>query len=201
MECELDVLDDILCDKGECLSPDFTKKILEGEWSDAFYSPEEPSFDYMNKVEKAFEEIAGEYGAKWSDLEKIWNGREELVEWADSSTLEWMKEALYEDFYEGNSYTIVWSDCWIDGTGQEARKDILEELYTECGVDDCKWSERKKKTVLIFKFSPSDILRMAKLRLRGETEDVPALALMNEEDGEIQKVAIYEPQYGWSGFN
>ena len=201
VECELDVLDDIIEDKGECVSPEFVKKILEGEWFDAFYPPEEPSFEYMDKAEKAFEEIVGQYGAKWSDLEKIWDGREEYVKWADQSTLEWTRDALYEDFYEGNGYASVWSDCWVDGTGQEARKDILEELDTECGIDGCKWSERKKKTILVFKFSRADVLRMAKLRLRGNTDDAPLLAVTDEDDGELQKVAIYEPQYGWSGFN
>ena len=139
------------------------QEILQYEYFDVFSPPDEPSFEYMRKAEDVFNKIAKPYGVEWNMLAKVYKGI--VPDGMDDNVYEWLSEKLDEDFYEGTSYYSVWSDCWIEGTGNEARDDILEQLKDKAGVQSCRWSEDDKKMLMICRFSKNEIRNMSKLRL------------------------------------
>lgn len=197
-EYGLEWLDDIL-EKNvrDGIDSESVQEILQCEYFGVFSAPDEPSFEYMHKTEDAFNKIAKPYGVEWDMLAKVYKGI--VPDGMGDSVYEWLSEKLDEDFHEGNSYCAVWQDCWIEGTGNEARDDILGQLKDKAGVQSCRWSEDGKEMLMACRFSKSEIRNMAKLRLQGLTDDPLLLSLYNE-DNELEEISIDVPYYGWDGF-
>ena len=130
-------------------------------------------------------------------LAKVYNGI--VPDGMDDNVYGWLSEKLDEDFNEGTSYYGVWQNCWIEGTGNEARDDILGQLKDKAGVQSCRWSEDGNKMLIACRFSKSEIRNMSKLRLQGLTDNPLLLSLYNE-DNELEKISIDVPYYGWDGF-
>ena len=170
---------------------------MQYEYFDVFSPPDEPSFKYMHKAEDSFNKIAKPYGVEWDMLAKVYKGI--VPDGMDDNVYEWLSEKLDEDFHEGTSYYDVWQNCWMKGTGNEARDDILLQLKDKAGVQSCRWSEDGNKMLIACRFSKSEIRNMSKLRLQGLTDNPLLLSLYNE-DNELEKISIDVPYYGWDGF-
>ena len=197
-EYGLERLDDILEKDGRAgIDPENVQEILQYEYFDVFSPPDEPSFEYMHKAEDAFNKIAKPYGVEWDMLAKVYNGI--VPDDMDDNVYGWLSEKLDEDFNEGTSYYGVWQNCWMEGTGNEARDDILGQLKDKAGVQSCRWSEDGNKMLIACRFSKSEIRNMSKLRLQGLTDNPLLLSLYNE-DNELEKISIDVPYYGWDGF-
>lgn len=197
-EYGLEWLDDILeKDVRDGIDSESVQKILQYEYFGVFNAPDEPSFEYMHKTEGAFNKIAKPYGVEWDMLAKVYKGI--VPDGMDDNIYEWMSEKLDEDFYEDINYDVIWRDCWIEGTGNEARNDILGQLKNKAGVQSCRWSENDKKMLMTCRFSKNEIRNMAKLRLRGLTDD-PLLLNLYNKDNELEEISIDVPYYGWNGF-
>ena len=63
------------------------------------------------------------------------------------------------DFYEGNSYDVVYADCTYSGTVQEACEDIIGQLK-QLGVQSINYS--KKYLAFDCWFSAGNVLEMTK---------------------------------------
>ena len=179
----LEWLDDILeKDVRDGIDPENVQEILQYEYFDVFSPPDEPSFEYMRKAEAAFNEIAKPYGVEWNMLEKVYKG--DVPDGMDDNVYVWLSEKLDEDFHDGSGYYAVWQDCWIEGTGNEARDDILGQLKLKACVQSCEWSEDDKNMLMTCRFFKSEIRKIAKLRLQGLTDD-PFLLNFYNEDNEL----------------
>jgi len=193
-----DVCDLIDGESRDAVSEKFIRRILdpEGDLYDIFYSPDEPSFEYMRKAEKAFEDAVGRFGVKWDAIEKAYEGDE--IEGLAEDVQDWMRDQIHEDFYGGNGYGVVWRDCWENGTVEEARKDIVRQISDKIGATEYNWQDG----VFVVRFKPSQIRDMAKMRLAGNDENALRLSMYeNTDDDAPETICVYEPQYGWDGFD
>ena len=192
-EYELDWLDDIIDDsRYEDIGAETARKILQYEYFDVFNSPNEPSFEYVGNAEKIFNKALKPYGIKWDMLEKVYKG--DVPDDMDDEVYEWLFEKLDSDFYEGNGYYAAWCDSYINGTGDEAREDILGQLRCKAGIASCEYSKDVDKMLMKRVFSKNDVLNAAKRRLEGLPDD--PLVLMIEDE-----LSLNSPPYGWSGFD
>lgn len=198
----IDEVLDVIDDKGD-VDSEAVKMIFEGDYFKVFQAPPEPSFEYMNKAEKAFDAVAGEYGVKWGDLEKVYAGH--VPDGMDDEVYAWIEDHLDNDFFEGRGYYSEWSDCWVNGTGAEALDDIVSQLQDEIGLLSYSYDKGAQRLAFTCEFSKDQLRDMARLRTSGFTDNALRLSRYDceydENEPDFEGVQVESPYYGWSGFD
>jgi hypothetical protein len=98
-------------------------------------------------------------------------------------------------------YSSCWNDCYINGTGNEARNDILKQLENELNIFNCKWSDNIKGFIFSCEFTKQELKDIIRFYLKGFEKDPLLLKRYNEDYDEVDKLELTTPYYGWDGFD
>lgn len=103
----MDDLADALSNGRDYVSAETVKTILNGDalydWNDG------PEYDLDRNITAEFDEKMKLYGLSWNKVvEIVQNGETEGV---NEKTERAVAELMDNDFYEGNSYDVVYADC------------------------------------------------------------------------------------------
>jgi len=118
----MDDLAEALSDGRGYVSAETVKMILNGDgrlydWNG------DPEYDLDRNMTKEFDEKMKPYGLNWNKVVKIVQSGE--AEDVDEKTERAVSELMDDDFYEGNSYDVIYADCMSSGTEREAREDVM----------------------------------------------------------------------------
>lgn len=103
----MDDLAEVLSDGSGYVSAETVRKILNG---DALYDWNgNPEYDLYRNITAEFDEKMKPYNLSWNKVVKIvQNGEAEGV---NEKTERAVAELMDNDFYEGNSYDVIYADC------------------------------------------------------------------------------------------
>lgn len=182
------------------ISWDFIKKLMDGESWDLFYSSSDvPSMRNMDDAD--FDKILSENGfdVTWTDIADLYNDTLDEETFTEDQSEE-ILEMLNDDFYDGNGISVVYSDCERNGTEDEAYTTIKNELFPELYLDkDYGVQDGKVKIVL-----PRSVIVdcFKKCRDYDSGDNIFSMIRMSEDyEGEVDKISVSEPYYGFSGFD
>ena len=117
----------------------------------------DPDYDLGRNMTAEFDEKMKPYGLSWNKVVKIVrNGEAEDV---DEKTERTVAELMDNDFYEGNSYDVIYVDCMSSGAEREAREDVMGQLK-QLGIQSINYS--KKYLAFDCWFSAGAVLEMTK---------------------------------------
>lgn len=188
---------DVVYALDDALDRKFVTNVLRCEFDPYSYGMADYDTDYdlPAAVTGGFDELMKPYGISWKTVSRIARGETVRIQPRRARIIE---EMLEDDFYEGNSYAVCYSDAMASGTAQEARDDILRQL-AQIGVDSCG-PDAGGEYVLKCSYSRDTLESIVRERLDfGPADHVFQLAV--REDGEGGEISLSEPQYGWSGLD
>ena len=192
-----DALDDVVNEKHrDAVSLKSVKAILAGEISGVidFFRPD-PSYDLPDQTTRGFDKIRP-CGLKWADVARIAAGEE--VD-CPSKVYGLVQEMLADDIGGGVGYAQAVADAEESGAAAEARDDVVTEL-ADAGVDGVEWADGMNAHVLVCKYGPDDVKKMAAaaIALGSEKHSPLEYVLYDLKYREIDKVTVTEPYGGWS---
>ena len=182
------------------LSWDFIEQILKGDAYDLFYTSDNtPNMSNMDDAD--FDKIMASNGfdITWNDIAELYDDSLEDDEKFTEEQSSEIIDCINDDFYNGEGIAAIYSDCERNGMENEAyssiRDELLPELYLdkEYGVRDGKVKMMLPKEVVVMCF---------KHYANNDDKNIFELLRSDDEyDGEVEKISISEPYYGYSGFD
>lgn len=209
---ELD-LDDIRSvyseDSRDSLSWEFVKKILEGEIT-FYYDHDVLDINQMDG--DVFDAMLEEYGLDWGDISKIYDEGELKI---DNVLTAYQSKLIYDmlinDFYEGDGIHFFYERCEESGTESEAYHTIVDDIISQMRLDkEHGFKDGKFKAVFdgaelrnFLKYYPYTSELKTAQRMMMDWNYVKDGFDPESDDAEdgVEKIRIYEPQYGFSGFD
>jgi len=185
----------------EGISWEFIKQLLiGGDTYELFYTSD--TTPNMNNMDDGnFNKILSENGfdVTWSDIADLYDDRLEDDEMFTEDQSSEIIEDIDNDFYDGIGMSSVYSDCERNGMENEAYESIKNELFPELYLDK-EYGVRDGKVKIIL---PRErIVDCFKNYSMDDSKNIFELLRSDDEyDGEVEKISISEPYYGYSGFD
>ena len=221
---DVDQIDPIYRDR-DTVSFSFISKMLSGDWFEAFdYYGDNETFESLTYYDTTFnseiKKISEKGGIdltniKWSEIMEILrtDGEEET----ENFTVEEARELyvkMNNDFYDDASIWNVFGDCKRNGAAEEAYNDITSDLINNLPLDP---SEPFNNSDLNICIPYEDLIDMCSIS--GNRIDIESdktwydrlhvnldfsngwLYAWYSSNKSEKSFGIYEPRYGWDGFD
>ena len=179
----------------------FIKQLLTGEDTYDLFdtSYDTPSMNSMDDVNFNNILTANGFDVTWSDIADLYDDSLEDDEMFTEDQSSEIIEDIDNDFYDGVGMSSVYSDCKRRGMENEAYESIKDELFPELYLDK-EYGVRDDKVKIIL---PRErIVDCFKNYSMDDSKNIFELLRSDDEyDGEVEKISIREPYYGYSGFD